>query len=69
MTASTLLGSALAELQKSLTAELIAVTIEQPGYAGFGVTTKGIITRNLRRWRADRARFIARQNGRGNATP
>lgn len=61
MTASTLLGSALAELQQHLTAELIAVTIEAPGYAGFGITTKTIVKRNLLRWRAGRTRFLQRR--------
>lgn len=58
---TTLLGQALQELQQHLTAELIAVTIEQPGYAGFGVTTKAIVKRNVHHWRADRARFEQRR--------
>lgn len=61
MTATQQLSSALAELQQHLTGNLIAVTIEQPGYAGFGVTTKGIIKANLRRWQADRNRFEQRR--------
>lgn len=61
MTANQQLSSALAELQKHLTGELIAVTVESPGYAGVGVTTKGIVNRNLRRWQAGRNRFEARR--------
>lgn len=60
---NTVLGSALAELQQRLTAELIAVTIEQPGYATFGFTTKDIVKRNVYRWRQSAAQRLARKGG------
>lgn len=63
MKSSTLLGSALAELRLRLTRELIAVTIEQPGYATFGFTTRGIVARNVQRWRQSTAQRLARKGG------
>lgn len=57
------LAEALSQLQQRLTNELVAVTVELPGYSGIGVTTRGIVARNVQRWRQSTAQRLTRKGG------